>query len=324
MGLVGGKREGQKRLWTGGVMRLVEKIHYYLIEGEEIIAESRNYTLTEGVPKMRGGNRAADGGHLLINSPEELEELLAREPKVEKFIKRYMTGEEFINNIPRWCLWFFDSKPQKLHDMPAVMERLKLCREARLKGAPDRQKLAKTPALFRETLNPERYLAIPVVSSEKREYIPIGWLDGSVIPGNKLMIVPDATLYDFGILTSRVHMGWMRVVCGRLRADYRYSARVVYNNFVWPEPSAKQRAKIEAAAQEILDARAKFPESSFASLYNPLTMPAELRAAHEHNDAAVCAAYGWKADMPEEEIVARLFEMYDAAANGGKNSLHSN
>lgn len=324
VGLVGGKRPGPKRLYTNGVMRLVDRINYYLFDGEEIIVESRNYTLTDGVPKMRTGNRPADGGHLLINSPEELAELLKREPRVEKFIKRFMGGKEFINSIPRWCLWLVNARPQELYDMREVMKKLKLCREDRLKGAPGRQKLAKTPALFRESLLPERYLTIPETSSEKREYIPIGWLDDSVVPSDALRIIPDATLYDFGILTSRVHMAWMRVVCGRLGSSYRYSAYVVYNNFVWPEPSARQRAKIEATAQGILDARAKSPDDSFASMYGTLTMPTELREAHAANDAAVCAAYGWKKDISEEEIVARLFEMYDAKANGGKNSLHSN
>ena len=330
VGLVGGKREGRKRLYTDGVERLVERINYYLIEGEEIIAESRNYTLSDRVPPMRTGNRPADGGHLLINTPEELEELLAREPKAEKFIKRFMGGEEFINNIPRWCLWLVDAKPQELHDMPALMKRLKLCKEDRLKGAPDRQKLAKTPALFRDRQNPEHYLAIPKTSSGKREYIPIGWLGRDVIPSDGLLIIPDATLYDFGVLTSIAHMGWTRIVCGRLGSSYRYSARVVYNNFIWPGElgvrgeglgvrlDPKHYDLITRTAQEILDARAKFPESSFAALYNPLTMPVELRTAHEHNDVAVLAAYGWKHDMPEEEIVARLFEMYDVVANGGK------
>ena len=174
----------------------------------------------------------------------------------------------------------------------------------------DRRKLADIPHLFRETRCPKRYLAVPVVSSGNREYVPIGWLDDSVIPGNKLFIVPDATLYDFGILTSRVHMGWMRRVSGYLGTSYSYSKKIAYNTFAWPSPSSEQKALIERTAQEILDARAEHPESSFAALYDDASMPADLRIAHRHNDAAVCGAYGWSEDMEEEDIVQRLFGLY--------------
>ncbi len=183
-------------------------------------------------------------------------------------------------------------------------------RKTGLKGASDRRKLADTPHLFRETLNPKRYIAIPVVSSEEREYIPIGWLDDSVIPGNKLFIIPDATLYDFGILTSRVHMAWMRRVGGRMKSDYSYSKNIVYNTFAWPEPTEAQRRRIEATAQEILDARAKYPECSLADLYDDTAMPLDLREAHRANDAAVCEVYGWLENISEEDIVAGLFELY--------------
>ena len=222
-----------------------------------------------------------------------------------------MMGNEFINNSVRYCLWLVGVSPNELRSMPMVIQRVRACREDRLKGAPDRQKLADTPHLFRETLNPKRYIAIPVVSSEERQYIPMGWLDDSVIPGNKLMIIPDATLYHFGVLTSRVHMAWVRVVTGRLKSDYSYSKTIDYNCFVWPSPTQSQRAKIESTAQKILDARNLYPESSFADLYDEGAMPLELRKAHRENDVAVCEAYGWPGDISESDIIKKLFVMYE-------------
>ncbi|MBQ9595965.1 MAG: hypothetical protein IJR35_08910 [Synergistaceae bacterium] len=252
---------------------------------------------------------STDDGNLIIEA-EDYEEFIRRDPKSQKYIKRYMIVNEFINNIARYCLWLVGVSPNELRSMPLVMERVRACREDRLNGAPDRQKLADTPHLLRETLNPERYLAIPKTSSEKRSYIPIDWLDSSVIPGDGLLIVPNAMLYHFGVLTSRVHMAWVRAVAGRLKSDYRYSATLVYNCFVWPSPSEKQRAKIESTAQKILDARNLYPESSFADLYDEASMPVELRKAHRENDEAVCEAYGWPKDISESDIVARLFELY--------------
>ncbi|MBQ7594355.1 MAG: class I SAM-dependent DNA methyltransferase [Synergistaceae bacterium] len=312
IGFSAGRKEYLRKLIYPDREKLVPSINFYLVPGKIIFVESQTFTFNPKAPKMLAGNRPADGGALLINSREELEELLRRAPKAEKFIKRFMMGYEFINDVERWCLWLVDAKPQELIEMPAVMERIKLCKEKRLAGAPDRQKLAKTPSLFRDTNNPQRYLAIPKTSSGLRYYIPIGWLDGSVIPGDGLRIIPDATLYDFGVLTSRVHMGWMRRVSGRLKSDYSYSNTVVYNPFPWPSPTPKQRAKIEACAQKILDARANNPGNSFAALYNDNVMPVDLRRAHEANDAAVCEAYGWRRDIPEEELVSILFDMYQA------------
>ncbi|MBR1486219.1 MAG: hypothetical protein IJ597_03060, partial [Synergistaceae bacterium] len=236
---------------------------------------------------------------------------IKREPKAKKFIKRFIGSNEFINKTPRYCLWLVDAKPEELSKMPLVMERIKLCKQDRLNGAPDRQKLADTAWLFREQMNPKKYIAIPVTSSEKREYIPIDFLDDSIIPGNHFRIIPDATLYHFGVLTSRVHMAWVRATVGRLEMRYQYSKDIVYNNFVWPSVNEKQRAKIESTAQKILDARAKYPESSFASLYNDNLMPPELRKAHNENDAAVCEAYGFKKNISEEEIVNELMKLYE-------------
>lgn len=248
-----------------------------------------------------------DGGNLIIEA-DDYEDFIKREPKAQPYIKRYMMGREFINNLPRYCLWLVGVSPKELRSMPLAMERVKRCREVRQKSSDPR--LSDTPHLFREQFNPKRYIAIPEVSSENREYIPMGWLDDSVIPGKGLRIIPDATLYHFGILTSRVHMAWMRRVGGRMKSDYRYSKNIVYNTFAWPEPTEAQRRKIEATAQNILDARANHPECSFADLYDDTAMPIDLREAHRANDAAVCEVYGFPKDIGEEEIVQKLFELY--------------
>jgi hypothetical protein len=196
--------------------------------------------------------------------------------------------------------------------MPIVLDRVNKCREDRLKAnTAESLKLAQTPTLFREQINPEQYLLIPCVSSERRKYIPIGFLDKSTIPVMGTLIIPDADLLDFGILTSNVHMAWMRAVAGRLKSDYRYSKDIVYNNFPWPNPTKKQKEQIEKTAQMILNARKLYPNSSLADLYDELTMPAELRKAHQLNDKAVMEAYGfnWKT-MTESMCVAELMKMY--------------
>ena len=301
-----------KRLYTDEGLMLVDNINFYLVPAPDDFAEPTTKPLSKDAPEMMSGNMPADGGNLIIKA-EDYDEFIKREPRAKKFIKRYMMGDEFINNILRYCLWLVDATPQDIHDMPLVRERVKLCREVRQKSS--QPKLANTPHLFCSTRNPERYLAIPKTSSEKRFYIPIGWLDGSVIPGDELRIIPDANLYHFGILTSRVHMAWMRRVCGRLEMRYRYSKKIVYNTFIWPSPSDEVRVKIERCAQKILDARAANPECNFAALYDDVSMPSELRSAHEENDKAVCEAYGWPEDLSEFEVVGRLFVMYNEVKN---------
>ena len=196
--------------------------------------------------------------------------------------------------------------------MPLVMERVSKCREMRL-NSPDAgtRRLADTPALFRETNNPATFVVIPRVSSERREYVPIGFMTSDTIVTDSVHIIPNATLYHFGILTSSVHMAWMRTVCGRLKSDYRYSKDIVYNNFPWPAPTEAQREAVEAAAQAVLDARALYKDSSLADLYDTTTMPIELRRAHRRNDNAVLAAYGFAPGTREEDIVVRLFERYE-------------
>lgn len=305
-----------KLLFNGENIELVDELNPYLRSGKTVFIENISNPICP-VTKMTTGNRPADGGHLIIEA-EEYADFIRREPKAQKYIKRLTGAAEFINNKDRYCLWLVDVSPKELRSMPLVVERIELCRQARLAGAPDRQKLADTPSVFRETKNPKQYMVVPRVSSENRRYIPIGFLDENTIPTDSATIIEDATLYDFGILTSNVHMAWMRTVAGRLKSDYRYSAKIVYNNFPWPEVTEAQKEKISKTAQAILDARALYPESSLADLYDELTMPVELRRAHQVNDKAVMEAYGMtkivdgkRTWLTESETVARLFEMYE-------------
>jgi hypothetical protein len=204
--------------------------------------------------------------------------------------------------------------------MPLVMERVRLCkRDREASPVEGRKRLAERPTLFRETINPDTFIVVPAVSSERRKYVPIGFLNSDTIATNLVIIIPDGKLYHFGVLTSNVHMAWMRAVCGRLKSDYRYSKDVVDNNFPWPTPTDAQRAKIEATAQEILDARALYPDSSLADLYDELTMPPELRKAHQENDRAVMQAYGFDVKtMTESACVAELMKMYQKLTEGAK------
>lgn len=286
-----------------------ENINTYLLDAPTIFIESRTKPLGNS-PKMISGNRPADGGNLIL-SPKEKQEMVTNEPETQKYIKRFCMGKEFINNIPRYCLWLKEIDPKKLRSMPEILDRVQRCKENRLKGAKDRQKLAATPWLFREQINPSRALAIPVVSSERREYIPMDFIDSSIIAGNKLFLIENASLELFSILTSSVHNNWMRTVAGRLKSDYSYSKSLVYNTFPFIELSNMEKEKLYKTAQTILDARALYPNSSLADLYDPLTMPIELRKAHEANDRAVLKAYGLKPSATEAEIVQHLFKMYE-------------
>lgn len=301
---------GKKKLYNAERLQMVECINPYLIAGEVLFIDSRKKPICD-IPQMLSGNRPSDGGHLIL-STEERNELLVQEPEAEKYIKKFMMGYEFINNVPRYCLWLVGASPSELKKLPHIMKRVALCKQAR-EESPDagRRRLANTPALFREQLNPEHTVVIPKVSSERRRYIPMGYLNQDTIAGDKLFIIPDATLYHFGILTSNVHMAWMRMVCGRLKSDYSYSINIVYNNFPWPDVTREQKEKIEATAQTILDARALYPDSSLADLYDEVLMPSELRKAHQQNDKAVMQAYGFSIkDTTEESCVAELMKMY--------------
>ncbi|HFI0455004.1 TPA: DNA methyltransferase [Streptococcus suis] len=315
----------EKLLFGEQTFEVVENINFYLKPGRTVFIENISKPISP-VVQMTSGNRAADGGHLIFSSREEMEEFVRLEPKSQKFIRPLVGGTEYINNKIRYCLWLVEASPSDLRSMPRVLERLELCRQARLGGAPDRQKLADTPHLFREQKELESFLIIPSVSSEARRYIPIGFLTREYIPLAPILIIPNATLYHFGILTSNVHMAWMRTVAGRLEMRYRYSAKIVYNNFPWPEVTVEQKEKIAQTAQAILDARALYPDSSLADLYDELTMPVELRKAHQANDAAVMKAYGMtkvvdgkKTWLTESETVERLFDMYEKLVNGGQD-----
>ena len=293
----------------GMVKHVVENISPYLIDAPLVFIESRKKALCH-VPSMTTGNRPADGGNLIIEA-DEYDDFLRREPSAKKYIKQLTGATEYINNKLRYCLWLVGATPSEIRKMPEVIRRVEACRQDRLKGAPDRQKLANTPTLFREVKNPENYIIIPRVSSENRRYIPLGFLDSKIIPTDSATIIEDALIYHFGLLTSNVHMAWMRAVAGRLKSDYRYSKDIVYNNFPWPTPTEVQKSKIEQTAQAILDARALYPDCSLADLYDEATMPAELRKAHQLNDRAVMQAYGLSVkDTSEAQCVAELMRLY--------------
>ena len=290
---------------------LVNNINPYLIDASNFIIESRTNPLTHML-EIRKGSQPTDGGHLLF-SEDEKQEFLRLEPLAEKWIRPFIGAQEFINNIPRWCLWLKDISPNELKQLKHVLLRVDAVKEMRLssKKAATRDWAYKA-TLFTEDRQPEtKYLLIPSVSSENRYYVPIGFLTSKTIASNLVLIVPDAGLYDFGVLTSIMHNAWMRTVCGRLKSDYRYSAKLVYNNFPWPQnPSDKQKATIEEMAQAVLDARKQFPDATLADLYDPLTMPPVLLKAHQALDRAVDAAYGKKNFKTEAERVAFLFDLY--------------
>ena len=263
------------------------------------------------VPEMIYGSKPTDGGFLFLKE-DEYNEAVQKEPALLKWIKPIYGSEEYINNKKRYCLWLVDITPQELRNSPFLMERVNKVHEFRLSStkAATRES-ANTSWLFQEVRYSDHdYIVVPRVSSERRRYVPIGFLTPDQLVNDAMQFIPNASLYHFGVLTSNVHMSWMRVVCGRLKSDYRYSKDIVYNNFPWCEPTAEQKAKIEQTAQAILDARAKYPDSSLADLYDEVTMPPELRKAHQENDRAVMAAYGFSTKMSESECVAELFKMY--------------
>ena len=304
-----------KYLYDSGKIIKTDNINPYLIAAPDIFVESRNKPI-DNRKKMIAPNKPCDYNNLKLE-PDEYVEFITKCPNSKKWIKKMVGAQEFINNKERYCLWLVGCAPNELRNMQIVMDRVNKCREDRIKAnTPESLKLADTPMLFREQINPDKYLLIPCVSSERRRYIPIGFLDKETIPVMGTLIIPDATIYDFGILTSNVHMSWMRAVAGRLKSDYRYSKDIVYNNFPWPNSTKEQKDKIEKTAQAILDARAKYPNSSLADLYDELTMPVELRKAHQQNDIAVMEAYGfdWK-HMTESDCVAKLMQMHQELVN---------
>jgi len=301
-----------KMLFSAERVQFVENINPYLYNAPTVFIENNGHTLCD-VPRITKGNYPTDGGNLIL-SEEERAQLLAQDLSLECCIRRYIGARDFINNdVIRYCLWLKDISPSVYRKNPEIMRRLEAVREMRLNSsaAPTRA-MGEKPYLFFSTPQTDNnYLCIPEVSSERRKYIPIGFMDKSIIASNTVLIVPDATPYHFGVLVSNVHNAWMRAVGGRLKSDYRYSGAIVYNNFPWPTPTDEQRAKIEQTAQAILDARALYPDCSLADLYDEVTMPPELRRAHQQNDRAVMQAYGFDVKtMTESSCVAELMRMY--------------
>ncbi len=294
--------------------RTVPNINPYLIEGGNIVVLKRRTPICEA-PKIVFGSMPNDGGHLLL-SPEEKRKLLASEPKAARFVRPLVGSEEFLNGLERWCLWLVGAAPHELRALPMVRARVEAVRNKRLKSARSTtRKLAATPTLFGEIRQPEsEYLLIPSVSSENRPFIPIGCLTDEVIATNLALIIPGGTRYPFGVLSSTMHMTWVRYVGGRLKSDYRYSSQIIYNNYPWPEaPTQKQRATVESAAQAVLDVRQPHLDAGAtpADLYDPLAMPPELVKAHHRLDRAVDRAYRRHPFPSETNRVAFLFERYE-------------
>ena len=298
-------------MYEGKAPVRASNINPYLLDAPSVIIDDRHDPICD-VPKSAVGSFPTDGGNLVIQA-DELDDFIKQEPAAEKFIRPFIGPLEFINAKKRYCLWLKDCTPQELRTMPLVKARVAAVRDFRLSSKKQQtQRRADIPHLFAEIRQPEtNYILFPRTSSERRRYLPIGFLPAEVIAGDTI-ILPNATLYHFGVLTSNVHNAWMRVVCGRMKSDYRYSSTLVYNNLPWPSPTEAQREKIEQTAQAVLDARALYPESSLADLYDEVTMPPELRKAHQANDRAVMEAYGWKASsqFTESMCVAELFKLY--------------
>lgn len=289
----------------------VSNINPYLVEGSDTVLAKRSTPLSR-VPEMIFGSMPNDGGHLLLDG-EAKKELLRIEPDAKNCIRPFLGAEEFINAVERWCLWLVDVPPSQLRTMPEVMRRIEAVKAHRLASRRETTRnLAATPALFGENRQPKsKYLLIPGVSSERRAYIPIGFLSPKIIASNLVNVVPDADFYHFGVLTSQMHMAWVRYVCGRLKSDYRYSAGIVYNNYPWPSPTPRQIDGVIGAAQAVLDARAKYPTSTLADLYDPLTMPAPLLKAHQELDRAVDRCYRPEPFTSDRQRVEFLFALYE-------------
>ncbi len=287
------------------------RINPYLVDAPDVLMLSRR-TPIQKVPDMVYGSKPTDGGHLLL-SPEERAALLDAEPQAAKWIRPFLGADEFINKLPRYCLWLVGISPAELRSTPEVYRRVQAVKAMRLKSRKlPTQESAATPYLFQENRQPAdgRLIIVPCHSSETREYIPLGFSTAGTVIGNANLIITMAQIFHFAILNSTLHNAWLRAVGGRLKSDFRYSASIVYNNFPWPEPTEAQRAAIDAAGQAILDARARYPDATLADLYDPLTMPSELHKAHQANDRAVDAAYGYKGDKADAVRVAFLFGVY--------------
>ena len=312
-----------KKLFDGDRYQVANNINGYLLDGENVFVESRSKPICN-VPEIGIGNKPIDGGFYLFEK-EEMEDFIKKEPSSKKYFRPWYGSREFINQKPRYCLWLGECTPAELKAMPHCMERVKAVREYRLASpSAGTVKLADKPTRFHvENMPKGNYIVIPKVSSENRKYVPMGLMSPDMLCSDLVFIVPNATAYHLGVLTSNVHMAWVRAVCGRLKSDYRYSKDIVYNNFPWPAPTEQQKAKIEQTAQAILDARALYPDSSLADLYDELTMPPELRKAHRDNDRAVMDAYGFikgtAARTSESACVAELMKLYQQKVSAAQS-----
>lgn len=301
----------KRRLYTTENYQEVNNINPYLIDAPSVLIEGRSRSICNALPILYG-SMPIDDGHLILGQ-EDVDKLLSENPNNQRFIKKYVGGAELIQGKKRWCLWLKGATPKELQSSSIIMERIKATAEFRKSSKrPQTLELANTPALFGEIRQPDtEMLAIPKVSSENRRYIPISYISPDIIVNGSALIIPNASLYHFGVLISNVHNAWMRVVAGRMKSDYQYSNKIVYNNFPWPTPTEEQKAKIEQTAQAILDARALYPGSSLADLYDEVTMPPELRKAHQENDKAVMRAYGFDIKTTTEtSCVAELMRRY--------------
>jgi len=287
-------------------------INPYLLESSTVFIESRNKPLSD-VPEMGIGNKPIDGGNYLFTE-EERAKFLLQEPNAEKWFKIWLGADEFINSRKKYCLWLGECSPSELRSMPEAMKRVEAVKQFRLASKSEgTRKIADNPRRFHvENMPNSTFIVIPEVSSERRKYIPIGFLTPDIFCSNKLRLLPNGTLYHFGILTSNVHMAWMRAVCCRMKSDYSYSINIVYNNFPWPDATVGQQETIETLAKAILDARTLFSDSSLADIYDPIAMPPELSKAHRTLDAAVMKLYGFpvKKGFTEADCVVALMEMY--------------
>lgn len=317
VGFTCGTAQNTCYLYESDRRRTVEHINGYLVDAPNVFIQSRGKPLTAGLPIMSKGSQPTDGGNLIF-SVEERDDLIKKYPQTEELLRRYISADDYINNKIRYCLWLVNISPSKYRNIHPIMERLERVVKCRRQSPTSSvQRNAETPMLFTQIRQPQsQYLAMPEVSSSKRKYIPFGYINPDVIGSNMLYLIPNATLYMFGVMISNVHMAWARTVGGRLKSDYRYTP-AIYNNFPWPTPTDEQKVKIEQTAQAILDARDLYPDASLADLYDPATMPPELVKVHQQNDKAVMRAYGFDIKTTtESSCVAELMRRYQGLMEG--------
>lgn len=312
-----------KKLFDGDRYQVANNINGYLLDGENVFVESRSKPICN-VPEIGMGNQPIDNGQYLFEK-EDMEAFIKKEPSAAAYFYPWYGAKEFISQKPRYCLWLGECSPAQLKQMPYCLERVRAVKEYRESSTrASTVKMAMKPTRFQtENMPKGNYIVIPKVSSENRKYVPMGLMSPDMLCSDLVFIVPNATAYHLGVLTSNVHMAWVRAVCGRLKSDYRYSKDIVYNNFPWPAPTEQQKAKIEQTAQAILDARALYPDSSLADLYDDLTMPPELRKAHQANDRAVMDAYGFikgtAARTSESACVTELMKLYQKKVSAAQS-----